>query len=67
MNIGGVLFRFIDTAGIRHTTDAIETMGIERTYRKIEQASIVLWVIDVTAPIEKSIAVGFVHCSQVDW
>jgi len=58
MNIGGVLFRFIDTAGIRHTTDAIETMGIERTYRKIEQASIVLWVIDVTAPIEKSIALA---------
>src|SRR5690554_1278788 len=53
MNIGGVAFRFIDTAGIRHTTDAIETMGIERTYRKIEQASIVLWVIDVTAPPEK--------------
>lgn len=50
MNIGGITFRFIDTAGIRHTTDAIETMGIERTYRKIEQASIVLWVIDVTAP-----------------
>ncbi len=55
MNIGGVLFRFIDTAGIRHTTDAIETMGIERTYRKVEQASIVLWVIDLTAPVEKSI------------
>lgn len=53
MNIGGVTFRFIDTAGIRHTTDTIETMGIERTYRKIEQASIVLWVIDVTTPREK--------------
>lgn len=53
MNIGGVTFRFIDTAGIRHTTDAIETMGIERTFRKIEQASIVLWVIDVTTPREK--------------
>lgn len=53
MNIGGTTFRFIDTAGIRHTTDEIETMGIERTYRKIEQASIVLWVIDVTSPKEQ--------------
>jgi tRNA modification GTPase len=53
MSIGGVTFRFIDTAGIRHTTDAIETMGIERTFRKIEQASIVLWVIDLTTSREK--------------
>lgn len=58
VNIGGVLFRFIDTAGIRHTTDVIETMGIERTYRKIEQASIVLWIIDLTAPVEKGIALA---------
>jgi len=50
MNIGGVMFRFIDTAGIRQTSDAIETLGIERTFRKIEQASIVLWMIDMTTP-----------------
>jgi len=50
VSIGGVTFRFIDTAGIRHTTDAIEALGIDRTYRKIEQASIVLWVIDLTTP-----------------
>lgn len=49
-NIGGVMFRFIDTAGIRQTVDAIETMGIARTFRKIEQASIVLWMIDMTTP-----------------
>ncbi len=53
MNIGGVTFRFIDTAGIRQTSDTIETMGIERTFQKIEQASIVLWVIDLTTPREK--------------
>lgn len=53
MNIGGVTFRFIDTAGIRQTSDAIETMGIERTFQKIEQASIVLWVVDVTTSPEK--------------
>lgn len=48
VNIDGVVFRFIDTAGIRETTDTIETMGIRRTFDKIEQASIVLWVIDLT-------------------
>ncbi len=50
VSIDGVTFRFIDTAGIRHTTDTIETLGIERTYRKIDQAVIVLWVIDLTTP-----------------
>lgn len=53
VNISGVSFRFIDTAGIRHTTDTIETMGIERTFQKIGQASIVLWMIDLTTPVEK--------------
>ncbi len=46
MNIGGVTFRFIDTAGIRETSDTIENMGIERSFQKLEQADIVLWVID---------------------
>ncbi|MGV8963304.1 MAG: tRNA uridine-5-carboxymethylaminomethyl(34) synthesis GTPase MnmE [Candidatus Saccharimonadaceae bacterium] len=50
INIQGISFRFIDTAGIRATSDAIEMMGIERTYKKIEQASVVLWVIDLTTP-----------------
>jgi len=53
VNMEGVTFRFIDTAGIRQTTDTIETLGIERTYRKIEQASIILWMIDLTTPGEK--------------
>jgi tRNA modification GTPase len=48
VNINGVSFRFIDTAGIRDTKDKIESMGIERTYQKIEQASIVLWILDCT-------------------
>lgn len=48
VDIEGVTFRFIDTAGIRETEDTIENMGIERTYRKIEQSDIVLWVIDCT-------------------
>ncbi|MDR2622420.1 MAG: tRNA uridine-5-carboxymethylaminomethyl(34) synthesis GTPase MnmE [Dysgonamonadaceae bacterium] len=47
-NIGGVSFRFIDTAGIRATDDEIETLGIKRTFQKIDQASIVIWMIDTT-------------------
>ena len=53
INLQGITFRFIDTAGIRDTQDKIESMGIERTFRKLEQASIVLWVIDVTQEIGK--------------
>ncbi|MBF6598790.1 MAG: tRNA uridine-5-carboxymethylaminomethyl(34) synthesis GTPase MnmE [Fermentimonas sp.] len=53
VNINGVTFRFIDTAGIRQTSDLIETMGIERTYQKIEQASIIIWMIDLTTSIDK--------------
>lgn len=48
MNIDGVMFRFIDTAGIRETSDKIESIGIERSFQKLDQASIVLWVIDST-------------------
>ena len=44
--IKGVTFRFIDTAGIRHTDDQIEKLGIERAYQKMDEAAIVLWVID---------------------
>lgn len=46
VNIQGITFRFIDTAGIRETRDAIETIGIERTFQKLDQAAIVLWMID---------------------
>ena len=46
IDIQGVTFRFIDTAGIRQTTDEIEQIGIERTYAAIDKARIVLWMID---------------------
>ncbi|NDW08684.1 tRNA uridine-5-carboxymethylaminomethyl(34) synthesis GTPase MnmE [Dysgonomonas sp. 520] len=46
INIEGLIFRLIDTAGIRDTVDTIETLGIERTFKKLEQASIILWVVD---------------------
>ena len=48
VNIQGVLFRFIDTAGIRETRDTIEALGIERSFRTIERADIVLWLVDQT-------------------
>ncbi len=55
INLGGITFRFIDTAGIRQTTDTIESLGIERTWQKMEQADIVLWMIDsTTAQQEKA-------------
>ncbi len=48
LTIQGITFRFIDTAGLRPSGDQIELMGIERTYQKISQASIVLYVVDIT-------------------
>ena len=48
INIQGIAFRFIDTAGIRNTNDEVEKIGINRTFRKIDQASIIIWMIDTT-------------------
>ena len=45
-SINGVTFRFVDTAGIRTTDDAIEKIGIERAYEQIAKAAIVVWMID---------------------
>ncbi len=58
INLSGITFRFIDTAGIRETEDRIESLGIERTFRKLSQASIVLWVIDSTSSPEQIIRLG---------
>ena len=44
--INGIQFRFVDTAGIRDTDDVVENIGIERTYQKMQEAKIVLWLID---------------------
>jgi tRNA modification GTPase len=57
INIEGVAFRFIDTAGIRETTDTIETIGIERTFDRIDKASIVLFLIDANDD-EKDISIA---------
>ncbi len=52
VEIEDIAFRFIDTAGIRKTTDVVENLGIERTYKKIEQSEIVLWLVDCTQVTE---------------
>ncbi len=48
INLEGINFRFIDTAGIRETADTIENLGIRKTYQKIEQASIVLFLTEAS-------------------
>lgn len=50
VNLGGIRFRFIDTAGIRNTDEVIEMIGIERTYSKMAQAAIVILVLDADRP-----------------
>ncbi|MFA6400404.1 MAG: tRNA uridine-5-carboxymethylaminomethyl(34) synthesis GTPase MnmE [Salinivirgaceae bacterium] len=52
-NHGGITYRFIDTAGLRHTTDTIENLGIERTYLKITQAKIILALFNATDDTDK--------------
>ena len=54
LNIDGVLFRFIDTAGLRETSEIVEKIGIERTYKKISEASVVLGMVDLTRDFDTS-------------
>ena len=52
IDLNGITFRFIDTAGIRQTTNEVEQIGINRTYAAIEKARIVLWIIDAEPTTE---------------
>ncbi|WP_435313121.1 tRNA uridine-5-carboxymethylaminomethyl(34) synthesis GTPase MnmE, partial [Cellulophaga fucicola] len=52
ISIGGIGFRFIDTAGIRETQDVVESIGIKKTFEKIEQAQVVLYLSPLTPAIE---------------
>ena len=54
LNIDGILFRFIDTAGLRETSEVVEKIGIERTFKKISEASIVLGMVDLTRDLTTS-------------
>lgn len=55
ITIGGLLFRFIDTAGLRHTTDVIEAQGVERTRQYMKRASLILYLIDLTQATEEEV------------
>lgn len=50
--INGVLYRFIDTAGLRHTDDPVERLGIDRTRDRAARASAVVWLLDAAAPLD---------------
>ena len=54
LNIDGILFRFIDTAGLRETSEVVEQIGIERTFKKISEASIVLGMADLSREFESA-------------
>ena len=54
LNIDGILFRFIDTAGLRETDEVVEQIGIKRTFKKIEEASIVLGMVDLTRDFDST-------------
>ena len=54
LNIDGVLFRFIDTAGLRETEEIVEKIGIERTFKKIGEASIILGMVDLTRDFDST-------------
>ena len=49
LNVNGILFRFIDTAGIRESSDTVEKMGIDRTFQKISEAEVVICMLDAQA------------------
>lgn len=54
--IGGILFRFIDTAGLRDTADTVERIGIERAKEHIDRAAVTLWLVDPTQPLDPQLA-----------
>ena len=67
MTLDGILFRFIDTAGLRDASDDVERIGVSRSYRKLSEASVVLAVLDVTASEEENDAVISDIVSKVDF
>ncbi|NDK55444.1 tRNA uridine-5-carboxymethylaminomethyl(34) synthesis GTPase MnmE [Pontibacter fetidus] len=48
ISLGGITFRFIDTAGLRETTDKVEAIGVERTLQKLSQSSLIIYLFDIT-------------------
>ena len=66
MNINGILFRFIDTAGLRETEETIERIGIERSYRKIAEASVVIGMLDATKGIDNVLLAAHEILERID-
>ena len=66
LNLGGVMFRFIDTAGIRETDELVEKIGIERTFKKLNEASIVLGMTDLSRGEDSVLADAEYICSKVN-
>ena len=56
LNINGILYRFIDTAGLRNTDETIEKIGIERSYKKIAEANVVIGMLDATTGYESMLS-----------
>ena len=67
LNIDGILFRFIDTAGLRETFEVVEQIGIKRTFKKISEASIVLGMIDLTRDSDSTCETVSEIISKVDF
>ena len=67
LNIDGILFRFIDTDGLRETEEVVEKIGIERTFKKISEASVVLGMIDLTRDFESSCETVLEIVEKVDF
>ena len=66
LNINGILFRFIDTAGLRETEETIEKIGIERSYRKIAEATVVIGMLDATKEVENLLLAAHEILERID-
>jgi tRNA modification GTPase len=66
MELGGVVFRFTDTAGLRETTDTIEAMGVERTKDRMKKASLILYLFDLVNMNENEIEKEEAHLNSLN-
>ena len=66
LNINGILFRFIDTAGLRETEETIEKIGIERSYKKIAEASVVIGMLDATRGTDNALVAAREILERID-
>ena len=66
LTIGGIQYRFIDTAGLRKTTDVVEAMGVERTQEKIDKTSILMYVVDPTIQSPKAVITAVAEIRRDD-